>query len=68
MGMEQLMPLKLRLKTGDKLILGQAYLEIERVGLTSVSVSVDAPQEIAILTVRNTACDSSENDSEYDSR
>ena len=34
MGMEQLMPLKLRLKTGDKLILGQAYLEIERVGLT----------------------------------
>ena len=34
------MPLKLRLKAGDKLVLGSAFLEVERVAGTTVSVSV----------------------------
>jgi sRNA-binding carbon storage regulator CsrA len=48
------MPLKLRLKAGDKLVLGSAFLEVERVAGTTVSVSVEAPQEIAIFKQRKT--------------
>lgn len=62
------MPLKLRLKSGDRLILGSAYLEVERIGLTTVAVSIDAPQEVAILTLRKTTCKDSTEPPQLDSR
>ena len=48
------MPLKLRLKAGDKLVLGSAFLEVERIAGSTVAVSVEAPQEIAIFKQRKT--------------
>ena len=50
------MPLKLRLKAGDRLVMNSAYLEVERVGTTTVAVSVEAPEEVAIFIRRKTTC------------
>lgn len=46
------MALKLRLKTGDRLILGGAYLEVERTTFNTVYVSIEAPQDVAIFKQR----------------
>jgi flagellar biosynthesis regulator FlbT len=56
------MPLKLRLKRGDRLIVNSAYLEVERVGKANVYVSVEAPQEVAVMIRRKTACEKTGDD------
>ena len=56
------MPLKLRLKAGDRLVVNSAYLEVERVGQTSGSVSVEAPEEVAIFIRRKTSSHQDDND------
>ena len=56
------MPLKLRLKAGDRLVVNSSYLEVERVGQTSVSVSVEAPEEVAIFIRKKTSSHPEDND------
>ena len=56
------MPLKLRLKKGDRLIVNSAFVEVERVGKDNVYVSVEAPQEVAVLIRRKTACQKTDSD------
>ena len=56
------MPLKLRLKRGDRLVVNSAYLEVERVGKSNVYVSVEAPQEVAVMIRRKTACEKTDDD------
>lgn len=46
------MALKLRLKRGDRLVIGSGFLEVEKVSKTSAHVSVEAPEEIAIFIRR----------------
>tara|TARA_Y100001973_G_scaffold103696_1_gene171531 strand:- start:1025 stop:1207 length:183 start_codon:yes stop_codon:yes gene_type:complete len=53
------MALKLRLKRGDRLVIGSGYLEIEKVSKTVTHVSVEAPEEVAIFIRRKTACTNS---------
>jgi len=60
------MPLKLRLKAGDRLVINSAYLEVERVGQTNVSVSIEAPEEVAIFIRRKTTSQSRPNTVEND--
>jgi len=56
------MALKLRLKQGDRLVIGSGFLEVEKVTKTTTHVSVEAPEEIAIFIRRKTtACKKKDN-------
>tara|TARA_Y100000401_G_scaffold14213_1_gene9647 strand:+ start:620 stop:802 length:183 start_codon:yes stop_codon:yes gene_type:complete len=55
------MALKLRLKRGDRLVIGSGFLEVEKVTKTTTHVSVEAPEEIAIFIRRKTACTKKDN-------
>lgn len=55
------MALKLRLKRGDRLVIGSGFLEVEKVTKTTTHVSVEAPEEIAIFIRRKTACTKNDN-------
>lgn len=56
------MALKLKLKPGDRLILGGAFLEVERTTFHNVFVSIEAPEDVAIFKQRKTlACPGDQN-------
>ena len=46
------MALKIKLKPGDRLILGGAFLEVERLTFSNVFVSVEAPEDVVIFKQR----------------
>ena len=60
------MPLKLRLKEHDKLIIGGAFLQVDKLSLSTVTVSVEAPEDITIFKQRKTTCHNGSDSAEYD--
>jgi len=46
------MALKIKLKPGDRLILGGAFLEVKRLTFNNVFVSVEAPEDVVIFKQR----------------